>query len=95
MSHVLDPSAQLLRQAIREMIREELRAFEAERAARPKSPDDELTVREVAALKKVSTRTVYAWVAEGRLTPRRTPGGHLRFSRLEVERAVIESAPSR
>jgi excisionase family DNA binding protein len=39
----------------------------------------------------VSTSTVRRWIAEGRLTASRTPGGHRRVSLIELRRAVLSS----
>jgi excisionase family DNA binding protein len=39
----------------------------------------------------VSTSTVRRWIAEGRLTASRTPGGHRRVSLAELRRAVLNS----
>ena len=51
------------------------------------APDDELlTPREVAAIFRVDTKTVARWAATGKLTSRRTLGGHRRFSKDEVYR---------
>ena len=53
--------------------------------------DEELTVKQVAALKNVKPRTVYDWVAQGRFRRHHTPGGQLRFYRRHLD--VITSAP--
>ncbi|HSE29378.1 MAG TPA: BldC family transcriptional regulator [Candidatus Saccharimonadales bacterium] len=43
-------------------------------------PDDQLlTSGEVAALFRVDPKTVPRWVKAGRLSSKRTPGGHHRF----------------
>ena len=40
----------------------------------------ELTVKEYAGLERVTERTVYRWIAEGKIANlRRTPGGSLRI----------------
>lgn len=46
---------------------------------------DLLTPGEVAALFRVDPKTVTRWAAAGRLSSIRTPGGHRRFRRAEVE----------
>jgi excisionase family DNA binding protein len=53
--------------------------------------DEELTVKQVAALKGVRPRTVYDWVAQKRIRFHHTPGGQLRFYRRHLD--VITSAP--
>ena len=58
--------------------------------ARP-DRDEELTVKQVAALKNVKPRTVYDWVAQGRIRHHHTPGGQLRFYRRHLD--VVTSAP--
>lgn len=47
-----------------------------------------LMPREVARLAKVHVRTVGRWAREGRLSAIRTPGGHRRYRRTEVEAIV-------
>jgi excisionase family DNA binding protein len=66
---------------------------EAERRAveSPPARDEELTVKQVAALKGVRPRTVYDWVAQKRIPFHYTPGGQLRFYRRHLD--VITSAP--
>jgi excisionase family DNA binding protein len=39
----------------------------------------ELTVREFAALERVTERTVYRWIEDGAVEYRRTPGGGIRI----------------
>lgn len=46
---------------------------------------DTLKSSEVARLLRVSLNTVGRWVAQGRLTAIRTPGGQLRISKAEVD----------
>lgn len=53
--------------------------------ARPRDLDDWLTAREVAEMFKVQIGTVRNWDRAGRLTAIRTPGGHRRFARAEVD----------
>lgn len=70
------------REVLREVVREEMaRAYTS-----APNPDEVLTVREVARLKRVSQRTVYGWAARNLIRHERTPGGQLRFPRSEVER---------
>ena len=60
--------------------------------------DKYLTVKEVAALMGVSTRTLWRWIQLGRLTPLRIGKG-IRFSREQVLREIetqeFGRAPSR
>lgn len=57
--------------------------------------DDVLTTPEVAAIFKVSTRTVTQWANTGKLASFRTPGGNHRFRRADVEAfaATVTPAP--
>jgi excisionase family DNA binding protein len=50
--------------------------------------DELLRPREVADLFGVRTSTIAQWAREGKLTPLRTPGGHRRYSRQEISRAL-------
>lgn len=50
-----------------------------------------LTPAEVADLFHVDPKTVGRWAAKGRLRSVRTPGGHRRFLRSEVEAALYGS----
>ncbi len=47
--------------------------------------EDLLTPAEVAEKFRVDPKTVTRWAAAGRLSSIRTPGGHRRFRRTEVE----------
>ena len=80
-------------EALRQLIREELRAMHAEEPgpAEKKDCDEELTVKELAAMKGVQPRTVYDWVREKRIPFHRTPGGRLRFYRRHAERVLSKS----
>ena len=49
---------------------------------------DLLTPAEVAAIFRVDPKTVTRWAAAGRMTSVRTPGGHRRFRRSEVNRLL-------
>jgi predicted site-specific integrase-resolvase len=40
----------------------------------------ELTVREYAAIERVTERTVYSWISKGAVDIRRTPGGRIRIA---------------
>jgi excisionase family DNA binding protein len=53
--------------------------------------NDLLMPSEVAALFRVSPKTVARWTKSGRLTATRTRGGHHRFDRSEVLRLLQES----
>lgn len=48
-------------------------------------PEDLVTSAEAARLGNVSRITIHRAVKAGKLTPLRTPGGHFRFRRGEVE----------
>jgi excisionase family DNA binding protein len=80
-------------EALRQLIREELRAMQADvsEPAEKKDGDEELTVKELAAMKGVQPRTVYDWVKEKRIPFHYTPGGRLRFYRRHAERVLSES----
>lgn len=55
-------------------------------APQPIRPGDALlTPTEVARLLLVDPKTVTRWAKEGKLSSIRTPGGHRRYSRAEVE----------
>jgi excisionase family DNA binding protein len=47
-----------------------------------------LSSREVAELLRISPATVSRWAKSGKLASLRTPGGHARFPRREVERVL-------
>ncbi len=52
-----------------------------------------LTLRETAERMRVSERTVYRWVKDGRLTALSTPGGRLlRFRATDVDAALVETS---
>ena len=51
---------------------------------------DLLTPREVASLFKVKPKTVSGWAKSGKRPCIRTAGGHRRFRRSDVERAMAE-----
>jgi excisionase family DNA binding protein len=49
-----------------------------------------LTPSEVAAMFRVNPKTVTRWARSGKITAIRTLGGHRRFRRSEIERALRE-----
>jgi excisionase family DNA binding protein len=51
----------------------------------PVQAEELLTPAEVAAMWRVDTKTVNRWAKAGKLTSIRTPGGHRRYRRAEVE----------
>lgn len=58
----------------------------------PSSQDNELLrPAEVAEMFGVRTPTIARWAREGRLVPIFTPGGHRRYARKEVRRALGDS----
>jgi excisionase family DNA binding protein len=71
----------LIRDAVREVIREELR--------RAPGRDEYLDVAAAAALAKVHPQTIRAWIADGRLT-RYQAGRELRVLRAEID-AVLSA----
>jgi excisionase family DNA binding protein len=48
------------------------------------------TPAEVAAIFRVDPKTVTRWAAAGRITSTRTPGGHRRYRKSEVDRLLAE-----
>lgn len=56
----------------------------------PGDGGDLLTPAEVAALFRVDSKTVTRWAAAGRISSIRTPGGHRRFRRSEVNRLLAD-----
>jgi excisionase family DNA binding protein len=52
--------------------------------------DSLLTVAEVAALFRVSKKTVTRWVIAGRLSCVRTPGGYPRFAESFIRQALSD-----
>ena len=77
-------------EVLRQLIREELRAVLSEESepAEKRDGDEEMTVKELAAMKGVKPRTVYDWVAQKRIPFHYTPGGRLRFYRRHVEGVI-------
>lgn len=43
------------------------------------------TVKDAANAIGVTRRTIYRWIAEGTIRPRRTPKGNCRFTKTEIE----------
>jgi len=58
------------------------------------SPDELLTTAEVAELAGVSKITITRAVKAGRITPLRTPGGHFRFRRGDVDALLSGESPA-
>jgi excisionase family DNA binding protein len=58
-------------------------------ASRP-AHDELLSPAEAAALFRVTAKTVTTWAREGRIHALRTPGGHRRFYRSELEQLRTE-----
>jgi excisionase family DNA binding protein len=59
---------------------------------RDSSGEELLRPREVADIFGVRTSTIAQWAREGKLTPLRTPGGHRRYTRSDVEEALAARA---
>ena len=55
-------------------------------------PDRPLTTTDVAALYGVTPETVANWADEGKLAHFKTPGGHRRFRRADLDPAVLAAA---
>ena len=54
--------------------------------------DDLLTPDDIAEIYKISRQTVGRWARDGTLpTAARTPGGHRRFRRSDVERVFAQT----
>jgi excisionase family DNA binding protein len=60
---------------------------------RPKSPDVLLTTAEVAMMFRVDPNTVSRWASQGKLSAIRTPGGHRRFRKTDVDRVLDGEHP--
>ena len=58
------------------------------------SAEELLTVTEAAARARCTPDTIRAWIREGRLPNRKTPGGHFRLRPSELEAAMQESTPA-
>jgi excisionase family DNA binding protein len=74
------------REVLRELIREEIAAA---RLSAPPVDEGDLTVRDVAKLRGVTSRTVYEWVSRRLIRYKRTPSGRLRFARADVDKLQI------
>jgi len=48
-----------------------------------------LTIAEAAKVLRVSQRTLQRYVADGKVNTRRTPGGHPRFRREDIEKLLL------
>lgn len=55
--------------------------------------EDLMTPAEVAAAFHVDPKTVTRWAVAGRLRSVRTPGGHRRYFRSEVEALLLGAVP--
>lgn len=55
-------------------------------------PDDLVTSAEAAVLGRVSKMTILRAVKAGKLTPLRTPGGHFRFRRGDIDKLLSKAA---
>jgi excisionase family DNA binding protein len=55
-------------------------------------PHDVFTPAEVAGILRVDPRTVSRWAKQGLLPCFRTPGGHRRFHREDVEKLITTPA---
>jgi excisionase family DNA binding protein len=53
--------------------------------------DELLTPAEVAAMFRVNAKTVTRWSRSGKLRSMKTIGGHRRFYRSDIERAIARS----
>lgn len=56
--------------------------------------DDLLTPAEVGRLFRVNPKTVTRWAITGKIKAVRTLGGHRRFYRSEIERAIHDARAS-
>jgi excisionase family DNA binding protein len=64
------------------------------RKARAMVDDDLLTPAEVGRLFRVNPKTVTRWAITGKIKAVRTLGGHRRFYRSEIERAIQSARES-
>lgn len=55
-------------------------------------PDELVTSAEAAEIGRVSKMTILRAVKAGKITPLRTPGGHFRFRRSDVEALLKATA---
>src|SRR5690606_32212348 len=70
-----------------------LRPRPRERARPMNDFEDLMTPAEVAQAFRVGPKTVSRWAVAGRLTSVRTPGGHRRYLRREVEALLLGAVP--
>jgi excisionase family DNA binding protein len=75
----------VLRQLVREAVRQELAQFAADRGPMRNADDIYLSVASAARVAAVAPGTIRAWIRAGRLTSKRA-GRVLRVSRIELER---------
>ena len=61
----------------------------------PKHTDDLLPVGESAALVGISRDTLKRWEAAGRIASLRTPTGHRRYRRADIEALLTEETSRR
>jgi excisionase family DNA binding protein len=81
----MEAKIQISEEELEPVVRRLLVKLLAEERAGASGPDEELTVRQVAEIKKVEPRTVRDWVKNGRIKFHRTPSGQLRFYRRHVD----------
>jgi excisionase family DNA binding protein len=62
--------------------------IEAEREAIEDDYDELLTTGQVARILNVGRQAVNKWVKKGQLKAVRTPGGHIRIRRSDIDRVV-------
>src|SRR5690606_19258262 len=74
-------------------LRPRLRPRPRERARPMTDFEDLMTPAEVAQAFRVDPKTVSRWAVAGRLTSVRTPGGHRRYLRREVEALLLGAVP--
>ena len=62
----------------------------------PREADEMMRGSEVAALLRVDPKTVTRWAQDGRIASIRTPGGHRRYRRSDVDMVLagLYEAPS-
>jgi len=53
--------------------------------------DEMLSPAQVAAMFGVKSKTITTWARSGKIVTTRTPGGHHRFLRSDVERALRDA----
>lgn len=87
LSKAMEAKIQISEEELEPVVKRLLVKLLAEQGAGGESvrPDEELTVRQVAAMKGVEPRTVRDWVKQKRLPHHRTPAGQIRIYRRHVE----------